>query len=150
MRKKIIRDENLNSIVANNKANIAIEVAIQHNPTAFCGVMIEPNVQLNKVVLRERAFGNSAGKPFYAFAKRAGEVTILVDVVSGKTAFFDDSAISAAALVNERFTIKGVIYDKKDTLNGCPRYRAVGCVEKPRAKALLKQRLMAVVHEIGF
>ena len=149
-RKKTICAENLNAIIANNKANIAIAVAEQNNPACFAGATIDSGVHLNKVVMRDRAFGNRAGRPFYAFVKRAGDITILVDVASGKSALFDDAVISSAKQVNERFEIKGVIYDQKDTVNGFPRYRAVGCVEKPRAKAQLKKALLSVVHEIGF
>lgn len=149
-KKRFVRPENLNSIVANNKANIAIEVALQNDPTCFAGATIDQNVQLNKVVLREKAFGTKANRPFYAFSKRAGALTVLVDVTSGKTGLFDDSVIASATQVNEQFEIKGVIYGLKDTLNGQPRFRAVGCVEKPRAKGVLKRALRRIVDEIDF
>lgn len=147
-RTKFIRTENLNSIIANNKANIGIEVARQNDPTCFAGATIEPNVQLNKVVLRAKAFGIKANRPFYAFSKRAGALTVLVDVNTGKTRLFDDSVIASATQVGEQFEIGGVIYGLKDTLNDQPRYRAVGRVEKPRAKARLKKDLMSLVDEI--
>lgn len=149
-RNKTICDQNLNSIIANNKANIVIEVLKQKDPLSFAGATIEPHVQLNKIVLRKRALGASAGKPFYAFSKRAGTLTILVNVASGKSGAFDDSVIASATQVQERFEIDGVIYDQKDTLNGQPRYRAVGRTEKPRAKAQIKHALMAFAHELGF
>ena len=149
-RTKFIRPENLNAIVANNKANVGIEVAKQKDPTCLAGATIEQNVQLNKVVLREKAFGTKANRPFYAFSKRAGALTVLVDVNTGKTGLFDDSVIASATQVGEQFEIGGVIYGLKDTLNGQPRYRAVGRVEKPRAKGVLKRALLRIVGEIDF
>lgn len=142
MKKRIISEVNLNSIVANNKADKAIKSLLKKYPNFPVDEVIAAAVQLRKVTLDQSPFDAPAGKPFYAFAKRAGqEWTALVDLVSGKAAVVPTSAISSTAPVNGRFMVDGTMYEIKDTVNDQPRYRVCGSEHKPRAKAQLRRRL---------
>lgn len=145
MKKRIICDANLNSIVANTKADKTIRAIRNDYPDFLADETIDTEVKLRRVTLNKETFNVPAGNPLYAFAKRAGkELTALIDVASGKVALVPSSIISATAPVTGRFEIDGNIYELKDTMNGCPRYRACGSTHKPRAKALLKKSLMSI------
>jgi len=140
---KVINPMNLVGHLANKKADKVI------NTMGYTGAVVS-GVRLNKVVLREQAFDNPAGKPFYAFAKYAGEHTVLVDLVSGHTQMVNDAVISSMTQVTGKFKIDGVIYDKLDTVNGQARYHAVRVSRRTRAKALLKKRIMDLAHEFMY
>lgn len=137
---KVVNPMNLVGHVANDKADKVI---------ANAGVTgtVAPSVQLNKVVLREQAFNAPAGKPFYAFAKTAGNLTILVDVVTGHSLAVEASIIASMSQVTGKFKIDGVIYDKLDTVHGQARYHAVRVSRRTRAKAIFKRRIMDAARE---
>ena len=137
---KVVNPMNLVGHVANDKANKVIAAS------GFTGT-VAPSVQLNKVILREQAFDAPAGKPFYAFAKCAGNLTILVDVVTGHSLAVDGSVVASMSQVTGKFKIDGVIYDKLDTVNGQARYHAVHVSRRSRAKAIIKRRIMDVARE---
>ena len=137
---KVVNPMNLVGHVANDKANKVINAM-------GCTDTVAPNVQLHKVVLREQAFNAPAGKPFYAFAKSAGNLTILVDVVTGHSLAVDGSIIASMSQVTGKFKIDGVIYDKLDTVNGQTRYHAVRVSRRTRAKAIFKRRIMDAARE---
>ena len=138
--KKVVNPMNLVCHVANDKANKVIANA------GITGT-IAPSVQLNKVILREQAFNAPAGKPFYAFAKSADKLTVLVDVVTGHSLAVEPSVIASMSQVTGKFKIDGVIYDKLDTVHGQARYHAVHIDRKTRAKAILKRRIMDAARE---
>lgn len=145
MKKKIICEANLNSIVANTKADKAIKAIRNESPNFLAEAPIENEVKLRKVTLRESAFNAPAGSPLYVFMKRASKkLTVVVDVETGKAKVIPTSIIDSNVAVTGRFEINGVTYELKDTMNGCPRYRACGSKFKSRAKALLKKSLMDV------
>lgn len=137
---KVINPMNLVGHVANDKADKMITAA------GITGA-IAPSVQLNKVILREQAFNAPAGKPIYAFAKSANNLTVLVDVVTGHSLAIDNSVIASMAQVTGKFKIDGVIYDRLDTVNGQARYHAVHISRRTRAKAIIKRRIMDVARE---
>ena len=142
MKKRIVSVVNLNSLVANAKADKAIKSLLKEFPNFPVDEVIAAEVQLRKVTLSQSPFDAPVGKPFYAFAKRAGqEWTALVDLVSGKAALVPTAAISSTVPVNGRFVVDGTMYELKDTVNGQPRYRVCGSEHKPRAKAQLRRRL---------
>ena len=149
MKKKTISEVNLNSIVANAKADKAIRSLLKEYPNCPVDEVIAAEVQLRKVTLNQSPFDAPAGKPFYAFAKRAGqEWTAMVDLASGKAALVPTAAISSTVPVTGRFKVDGKMYDVRDTMNGQPRYRVCGSEHKPRAKAVLKRRLMDMAHDL--
>lgn len=142
MKKKTICEANLNSIVANTKADKAIKTILKDCPNFPVDESVANEMQLRKLTLNRTTFDVPSGKPLYAFAKRAGqEWTALVDVTSGKAALVPTSIISSTVPVTGRFMIDGTMYELKDTLNGHPRYRVCGSEHKPRAKAQLRRRL---------
>ena len=141
--KKVINPMNLVGFVADEKANKVISFM------SLSDAVIETGIRLNKVVLREQAFNTPAGTPFYAFAKAVGELTVLVDVRSGKPIMVDNSVIASMAKVNNEFSIDGVIYGKKDTVNNCPRYVVCRTARKVRAKAMNKFNMLKEVHVAG-
>lgn len=148
MTKKIICDENLNSIVANAKADKAIAAVRKEYPSFLANETIPTEMQLRKITLREPAFDVPAGKPVYAFAKRLSKkLTVLVELTSGKAEIISTATIDSNAPVNGKFNIDGVVYDLKDTMNGCPRYRACGSEHKARAKGQIKRRLKDLANE---
>ena len=137
---KVINPMNLVGHVANDKADKFIaEAGITGN--------IAPSMQLNKVILREQAFNAPAGKPFYAFAKSADNLTVLIDVVTGHPLAVDGSVIASMTQVTGKFKIDGVIYDKLDTVNGQARYHAVRVSRRTRAKAIFKRHIMDAARE---
>ncbi len=143
MRKnKIINSANLNAIVANDKAEKVVKAIRREYPSFLAGNPLDAEIKLRKITLRSEAFGKSAGQPMYAFAKRlSNKLTVLVELESGKAEMFSTSVIDSTENVAGKFTIDGVIYDIKDTVNGCPRYAPCGSERKPRAKAQLRRRL---------
>lgn len=148
MKKKTICDANLNSLVANAKADKAIKAIRRDYPSFLTDETVATEMQLRKLTMREPHFDVPAGKPLYAFAKRAGKkLTILVELTSGKAEIVPTATIDSTAPVNGKFTIDGVKYELKDTMNGCPRYRACGSEHKSRAKAQLKRQLKDIANE---
>ena len=148
MNKKTICAANLNSIVANTKADKCIAAIRIERPDFLTNAEIPTQVQLRKVTLREQAFGIPAGQPLYAFAKQVSKrLIVLVEVRTGKAELFAVSRVASMTPVTDKFTIDGVVYGKKDTMNDCPRYAACGSTRKPRAKALFKKRLMDTARE---
>lgn len=141
MNKKVINPMNLVGYVANAKANKFIA------DMNLAGVTVNTGIQLNKVILRKQTLNAPAGKPFYAFAKSAGDLTILVDVVTGHSLAVEASIIASMSQVTGKFKIDGVIYDKLDTVHGQARYHAVRVSRRTRAKAIFKQRIMDVARE---
>lgn len=140
---KVVNQMNLVGHIANEKANKVINAM-------GCTGTVAPSVQLHKVILRKQAFDAPAGKPFYAFAKSTGDMTVLVDVVTGRPLAINGSAIASMVQVTGKFKIDGVIYDKLDTVNGQARYHAVRVSRRTRAKALLKKRIMDLAHEFMY
>lgn len=136
---KVINPMNLVGHIANDKANKVINAM-------GCTDTVAPNVQLHKVVLREQAFNAPAGTPFYAFAKSAGDLTVLVDVVTGRPLATDGSVIASMSQVTGKFKIDGVIYDKLDTLNGQARYHVVRVSRRTRAKAQTRAKMLTQLH----
>ena len=146
--KKTICSENLNSMIANAKADKAIAIIRNEYPNFLVNEIIPTEMQLRKITLREPAFDVPAGKPVYAFAKRVSKkLTALVELTSGKAEIVPTSTIDSNAPVNGKFSINGVIYDLKDTMNGCPRYRACGSEHKARAKGQVRRRLKDLANE---
>lgn len=137
MNKKVINPMNLVGYVANAKANKFIA------DMNLAGVTVNTGIQLNKVILRKQTLNAPAGKPFYAFAKSAGEQTILIDLVSGKPVAVNNSAITSMTQVTGKFVIDGVIYGKKDTLHNYPRYTVCSTLRQPRSKAMNRRKTMA-------
>lgn len=120
---KKISSEKLNAFIANGKANECIKLLGLDS--------VEKTVVLSKVVLRTKAFKHEPGIPFYAFIKQAGKQAVLVDVSSGNVQTVANHLVAAQTNVRGRFKIGGVTYDKRDTVCGMPRYRAVDSVAKP-------------------
>lgn len=137
--KKVVNPMNLVGHVANGKADKVIAAA------GITGT-IAPSVQLNKVVLREQAFNAPAGKPFYAFAKSAGSLAVLVDVVTGHSLVVDASIVASMSQVTGKFKIDDVIYDKLDDVNGQARYHAVRVSRRTRAKAMNRHKTVSELH----
>jgi len=148
MKKRIISDANLNGIVANSKANKVIREFIAEHPNFSADRALESEMKLRKVTLREKLFGVPAGKPRYVFAKRVSKkLTVLVDVATGKTELVASAVVDSTEAVNGKFTVNGISYNIKDTVNGQPRYTARGTVHKPRAKAHRKYELMRTEYD---
>ena len=141
---KRINEANLNSLVANERADKFINKVLKKQaPEFFCDSEIEPRVHLNKLVLRADFFNHRAGVPFYAFTKHIDDLNIIVDVKSAKIDVVDSSTIASQTEVKGNFTIDGVVYDKKDMVNGQPRYCCVGgkiCKSRTTAKQKNKER----------
>ncbi len=119
---KTIALEKLNSVLANIKANKALEVYNQQKPDSKIGT-VEENVHLAKVTLRVNFAKNEANHPFYAFVKNAGKMLIIVDLVSGTAKVVTPSTVASVTNVKGNFRINGVTYGLKDTINGQPRFR---------------------------
>lgn len=111
-------------------------------------VAVEETIHLRKVVVRQAArkrsgklsFGETIAtnsEPFYAFVKQAGPVKAIVNIKTGEARVFaNEDVISASKVTDGRFTIDGVTYGKKDTLNGFARYAPL-----KEAKKSLRKRL---------
>jgi hypothetical protein len=147
MKKKIICSSKLNAYVANQKAETVINAFTAENPAKMAGAAVEEKIHLRRVVVRSSARKRSKklnpgettplnSSPFYAFVKQAGPVKVVVNVQTGEARVFaNEDVISAVKVHSGKFTINGVTYAKKDTLNGFVRYEPV------REKRSLRQKL---------
>ena len=124
---KFISEANLNSFVANQKANKVITA--QNLPS-------HNGINLSRVVLRVKAFKHPSGVPFYAFMKLAGEQTVLVDVETGATKIVANHQFAAQTNVRGKFKIGYFTYEQKDTINGMPRYKVVDCSKYQRTNKI--------------
>lgn len=140
---QIICSAKLNAIVANDKIHEHIENFIKDNPDGLSGATIEKGVHLVKVITNGPAFGHPAGVPFFAFAKNVGQFSVINDLKSGHTQMFDGASLRSVSRVKGRFTINGVVYALKDTMNDMPRYRAVARPEKKSSKQSFRRELAA-------
>lgn len=142
---KNICEAKLNGFIANNKAVRALSEIEKKDPKAFEGMTVERGICLCRVMLREPLFKQKAHKPFYAFVKHVGkEVVAIVDVQSGGAVVVDKDLIVAQTEVKGNFTIKGVTYQLKDTMNGFKRYKVSSCARKQRRKRLDVQEAEAL------
>lgn len=122
--------------------------AMEQLATAIVPKEVEENIHLRKVVVRETArkrskklsFGETAptkSKPFFAFVKQAGEVKAVVNVKTGEARVFaNEDVVSEVKLTDNRFTIDGVTYAKKDTIDGFARYAQIKEAKKSLRKKL--------------
>ncbi len=122
--------------------------AMEQLATAIVPKEVEENIHLRKVVVRSAArkrskklnLGENAptnSEPFYAFVKQAGPIKAVVNVVTGEARVFaNEDVVSSSKVADGRFTIDGVTYGKKDTLDGFARYAPIKEVKKGLRKRL--------------
>lgn len=140
--------------IESGKATLVSEItatkapAMEQLATAIVPKEVEENIHLRKVVVRETArkrskklsFGETAptkSKPFFAFVKQAGEVKAVVNVKTGEARVFaNEDVVSEVKLTDNRFTIDGVTYAKKDTIDGFARYAQIKEAKKSLRKKL--------------
>lgn len=114
--KKTIAVQNLNAYVANQVINQAILEAGEQTR--------EKTVHLAKVILRESPTHKlKTNVPLVAFVKNAGDKLAIRVLANGVTVLLNDSHILSVSEVHGDFTINGITYALKDTINGCPRYK---------------------------
>lgn len=143
--KKNICEAKLNGFIAEGKANEALKKMRTTDSEAFKGMTVEKGICLCRVVLRKPLFKQKALKPFYAFIKNVGSIAVVVvDVQSGGAVVVDKDLIVAQTEVKGNFTIKGVTYQLKDTMNGFKRYKVSSCARKQRRKRLDVQEAEAL------
>ena len=86
-------------------------------------------------IVLDQTNGDAIRNP--AFVKQAGPVKAIVNIKTGEARVFaNEDVISASKVTDGRFTIDGVTYGKKDTLNGFARYAPL-----KEAKKSLRKRL---------
>ena len=122
--------------------------AMEQLATAIVPKEVEENIHLRKVVVRSAARKRSKklnlgetvptnSEPFYAFIKQAGSVKCIVNIKTGEARIFaNEDVISSSKVSDGRFTIDGIIYGKKDTLNGFARYEPIREAKKSLRKKL--------------
>ena len=111
-----ISEVNLNAIIANRCLDKAIEAAGEKTN--------EKSVRLVKVVLRKTTSHKMKARvPLYAFVKNVGSKLAIKVLTTGVTAIIESSNISSVSEVKGDFSIGGITYGVKDTINGCPRYK---------------------------
>ncbi|MBR2137360.1 MAG: hypothetical protein IJ852_05325 [Alphaproteobacteria bacterium] len=143
--KKNICEAKLNALIANAKAFKALCEAEESNPDKFSGMTVETGIHLCRLTAREPLFKHKSGNPFYAFVKHVGTVvTVVVDVQSGSVLVVDNDLIASQTEVKGKFTLKGVTYQLKDTMNGFKRYKVSSCARKQRRKRLDVQEAEAL------
>lgn len=148
---KAVLDVNTGAVVVLKKEGILSSQKVSDEGkllAALVDVAVEETIHLRKVVVRQAArkrsgklsFGETIAtnsEPFYAFVKQAGPVKAIVNIKTGEARVFaNEDVISASKVTDGRFTIDGVTYGKKDTLNGFARYAPL-----KEAKKSLRKRL---------
>ena len=114
--KKQISVNNLNSMVANNVIDEAL---------AKVGIITHcQRVYLVKLILRKSPSHKiKTNVPLYAFAKSVGDKLAVKVLTTGAVAVLDDTHIQMVSEVRGDFTLNGVTYGVKDTINGFRRYK---------------------------
>ena len=113
---KIISVTNLNAFVANNEIDCAI--------AASGSEVKEKSVRLVKMVLRKSPTHKlQKNVPLVAFVKNAGDKVVAKVLTNGVVVVLNNSNISSLCEVKGDFSLNGVIYGVKDTINGFPRYK---------------------------
>lgn len=114
--KKTISVTNLNAYVANTQIDSAITAAGEQTH--------EKTVRLAKIILRSSPTHKlKPSVPMYAFVKNAGDKLAAMVLTNGVTVLLDNSQIASASEIHGDFTLCGVTYGIKDTVNGFPRYK---------------------------
>ena len=116
---KQISANNLNAMVANN----AIDEAL-----GKIGIKTRSHrVYLVKIILRKSPTHKvKTGIPLFAFAKSIGDKLAVKFLANGAVAVLEDFNIRMVSEVRGDFTVSGVTYGIKDTINGFPRYKVKG------------------------
>lgn len=148
---KAVLDVNTGAVVVLKKEDILSSQKASDEGkllAALVDVAVEETIHLRKVVVLQAArrrskklsFGETIAinsEPFYAFVKQAGPVKCVVNIKTGEARIFaNEDVISATKVTDGRFTIDGVTYGKKDTLNGFARYAPLKEVKKSLRKRL--------------
>lgn len=119
---KTISETNLNAYIANDEINKAIAAADEK--TRY------KRVHLAKLILRKSPMHKlKINVPLIAFVKQAGDKLAVKVLTMGKVVLLNDTDISSLSEIPGEFTLGGVTYGIKDTINGFPRYK-VKRVEK--------------------
>ncbi len=114
---KKISEMNLNAFIANRCLDKTIEAAGEKTN--------ETSARLARVVLRKTTSHKMKARvPLYAFVKNVGSKLAIKVLTTGVTAIVESSNIFSVSEVKGDFSIGGVTYGVKDTINGCPRYKA--------------------------
>lgn len=152
---KKICESKLNALIAYQKClNVLAE-----NPW-MAGKVKDLTVHLRKVVLKTEALPQKQKRnpkdtpaaehtqPFYGFVMHVGKTCIIVSVKSGKADAFKGDDVVSETVVTGRFEIDGIIYAKKDTVNGFVRYTPVADkAHKPRKKLRVNGPLATAAME---
>ena len=116
MKKKTISVRNLNAFVANKEIDFAIQQAGEQTH--------ERTVRLAKIILRDSPTHKlKANVPMFAFVKNAGDKLAAMVLTNGVTVLLDNSQLLSASEIHGDFSLGGVTYGVKDTVNGYPRYK---------------------------
>lgn len=111
-----ISELNLNALMANQRVNAAIAKAGEQTN--------EKTVRLAKIILRSSPTHKlKTNVPLYAFVKNAGDKVAMQVLTNGVVTLVDNSQVLSLSEVRGDFTINGITYGKKDTVNGVLRYK---------------------------
>ena len=114
---KKISEKNLNSYIANEDINVAVEASGEE--------ITSKGVRLAKIVLRNSPTHKlKANIPMYAFVKNLGNKIVAKFLTNGMIVIFENPNLLSVSEVKGTFSLKGVLYGIKDTINGLPRYEA--------------------------
>lgn len=107
---------NLNAFVANKEIDEFI---------ADAGASTRmKRVYLAKIILRKSPTHKiPASIPLYAYAKTVGNKLAVKVLTTGVLAILEDSQLASVSEVLGDFSLSGVTYAIKDTVNGFPRYK---------------------------
>ena len=119
-------------MIVNSKLNAAIgKEGVGEN------AVVEDNVRIMNVILkRSKAPNVPVGVPLMAFVKNAGGKFAIMDLDTGSVQILEAVDIRSAAVVKGDFSLHGVTYKMKDTINGYKRYRPVIEADRPRQKKI--------------
>ena len=113
-KKSVLSLENVNMVCLTSKVN---EFVTKNDLTPT-----ENRVRLVQLTLRHPVHHLPVNIPFIAAIQKCGEKQVVYSLKRSKFAIVDDIDVSSETRVSTEFTIDGVRYVQKDTINGLARY----------------------------
>lgn len=113
-KKSVLSLENVNMVCLTSKVN---DFVAKNDLTPT-----DKKVRLVQLTLRHPVHHLPVNIPFIAAIRKCGEKQVVYALKRSKFAIVDDIDISSETRVSTEFTIDGVRYVQKDTINGYPRF----------------------------
>lgn len=145
---KIIDPKNLNAYYVNCKANRAMKKFADANPELLDTEMLTKLMpRLVQLVLRVDTFKHPAGAPFFAYIKNDSQLSIVVDVQTGKAQVLDSSVIASETNVGSSFQLGGITYELANENARWKRYNTTKIESKKHPKP--RKRLTPLSPEVA-